>query len=359
MDSHLISRQARESALVQQQRAGQAADRAAAASVFVRYRAEKSVNTLKAHDRAIATWVTYLDEVTNGGALSAEVYTTDPSAWQGITWGLVEGFRQWMLQQGYAIASVNLKLACVKGYITQAARVGTVDEHALRLIDTVKGYHKRSIARNVDAKRELTRIGDKKATATPLRVRQISTLKQHFLTEARDQASAQAARDLALLCLLGDHGLRVSELERLTWRAVDLIDQTLEFYRPKVDKIAVHRLTHDTLRALSTYRTIYPRTWSADLPLLLQTSRLKKDGTGGQLKQKALGRRAIQRRAAFFGKMMAVDAPVGCHDFRHHCATQMAREGHTIRELMDWFSWTNAGTAMTYVQSTSIAKRRE
>jgi integrase len=354
-DTQLIPSEDHTTALASQLAAGQAADRAAAATAFARYRAEKSANTLKAHDRAIATWTAYLDVVTNGAALSAERYTSDPSAWQGVTWGLVEGFRQWMLQEGYAIASVNLKLICVKGYIAQAARVGTVDENALRLIDTVKGYHKRSIARNIDAKRVQTRIGDKKADATTLSEKQIAELKAHYLIEA----TPQSLRDLLLLCLLSEHGLRVSELEILSWHNVRLAERTLRFYRPKVDQTTTHRLTSDTFNALTRYRAIYPQSLPADFALLLQTTQRKKDGTGGQFKQKPLNRRAIQRRAAWFGTQMAIAEPVGCHDFRHHCATQMARAGHSIRELMDWFSWTNAGTAMRYVQSADIAIRRE
>lgn len=351
-----ISRQQTQAiALARQAAAGQAADQAAAASAFSRFRDEKSENTLKAHDRALATWATYLAEVTRADeVISAEHYATTPTAWHGVTWGLIEGFRQWMLGKGYAISSVNLKLTCVKSYITQAARVGIIDDSTLRLIDSVKGYHKRSIARNVDAKRDQTRIGYKKADPTSISPRQIVEQKAHYIKESKPQS----LRDLVLICLLGDHGLRVSEIEILTWKAFDLEEQTFTFYRPKVDLTITHYLTRDTHKALVRYQAIYPETLPRDFALLLQTTRLKKDGTGGELKPKKLGRRAIQRRAERFGKLMGCTAPVGCHDFRHHCATQMAREGHTIRELMDWFSWTNAGTAMRYVKSAEIATRR-
>lgn len=354
-DLQLAIEKQRMIALARQHAAGETADRVAAGSAFARFRDEKSANTLKTHDRALATWADYIAEVTRTNVLSADVYATDPTAWQGVTWGLVEGFRQWMLGEGYAISSLNVKLTCVKGYISQAARVGVIDYSALRLIDTVKGYHKRSIARNVDAKREQTRIGHKKAQPTVLQPAQIVELK----TELQNIERPQAVRDLVLLCLLADHGLRVSEIEILTWQAIKWTERVFVFYRPKVDITATHRLTTDTYNALHHYRTLYPATLPADFSLLLQTTRLKKDGTGGELKEKSLGRRAIQRRAERFGKLMAVADPVGCHDFRHHCATQMALEGHTLRELMDWFSWTNAGTAMRYVKSAEIATRRE
>jgi hypothetical protein len=35
----------------------------------------------------------------------------DPAAWSGMSNGLVEGFVQWQLKQGYAIGSINMRLS--------------------------------------------------------------------------------------------------------------------------------------------------------------------------------------------------------------------------------------------------------
>jgi hypothetical protein len=40
----------------------------------------------------------------------------DAMAWQGVSWGLVEGFRNWMVGQGDAVGSINVRLAAVKAY---------------------------------------------------------------------------------------------------------------------------------------------------------------------------------------------------------------------------------------------------
>jgi hypothetical protein len=36
-----------------------------------------------------------------------------PQAWRGISWGLVEGFARWGLQQGYAVTSINVRLSTI------------------------------------------------------------------------------------------------------------------------------------------------------------------------------------------------------------------------------------------------------
>jgi site-specific recombinase XerC len=91
--------------------------------------------------------------------------------------------------------------------------------------------------------------------------------------------------------------------------------------------------------------------------LLLGTTRVKKDGSGGQLRDKRQSWRAIQKRAEWFGMVMGCYEAVGCHDFRHFAATQMARSGHAVRGLMDFFGWTSAATVMRYVDAAQIAQR--
>lgn len=69
--------------------------------------------------------------------------------WAGVTWGLVQAFKAWQLQQGYAIGSINGRLSTVRTYAELAAKAGAIGADELRLIQTVKGYAKAE-AENVD-----------------------------------------------------------------------------------------------------------------------------------------------------------------------------------------------------------------
>ena len=60
-------------------------------------------------------------------------------------------------------------------------------------------------------------------------------------------------RDALLMCLLLDHGLRVSEVADLQVTDLDLSRGLLRFYRRKVAVSQTHRLTSDTLRAAKCY----------------------------------------------------------------------------------------------------------
>ena len=334
--------------------AGRVANEVAARSVFVDYRQQKSANTIAAHDRTFRHWATYMAEVTQADERDAETYVTDPNTWHGVTWGLVEGFKRWQLNEGVSIGTLNQRLSIVKTYASMAVKAGVIDSAELHLISSVKGLAGRA-ARNVDAQREATRQSTKKIEPTELSPLNMEELKKSL----RDAGHPQAWRDLVLLCLMADHGLRLSELELLTPSHFNLEAGQFRFYRPKVDKTAQHRLTKDTTKAIREYLRFYPDALKPNGKLLLQTTRRKKDGTGGKLKPAEMRRRSIQRRAERFGKLMAYAEPVSCHDFRHFCATQMARDGHRIDELMNWFSWSSAETAMRYVRLTEVAERRE
>ncbi len=135
--------------------AGQAANRAAGESIFRRYLQEKSVNTMKRHARDLELFAEYLIDVGIPLVNGAD-FQNEPLAWQGVTWGIVEGFVQWLLQEGYAIASINARLSTVRTYAQMAVKAGTVDRQEGLLIQTVKGFSRQGGV-NVDARRPQTR----------------------------------------------------------------------------------------------------------------------------------------------------------------------------------------------------------
>jgi site-specific recombinase XerD len=140
------------------QLAGQAANHAAEKSVFKRYRDGKAPNTLRAQDSDLALFAGFLNSVD----IPAGDFARSPAAWSGITWGLVEAFREWLLRQGKAITSINRALSTVKKYAALAFKVGVISQQEHALIRTVTGYaHKE--AKHVNEKRQEsglpTRVG--------------------------------------------------------------------------------------------------------------------------------------------------------------------------------------------------------
>lgn len=357
--------------------AGQIANRAAGQTIFQRYMSEKAANTIKRQARDLELFAEYLLDIGLELVDGAD-FQTNPQAWRGITWGIVEGFVQWQLREGYAINSVNARLSTVKVYAQIAAKADVIARTESVLIQSVKGYS-RTGGHNVDQQREQTRIEEVTyAYKPPQRRRSIvvtrrSTKKRKptLLTAAQIEQlvrpfndSPQAFRDALLLCLLLEHGLRASEAALLRVHNIDLQAGTLHFHRPKVQgtdfEWATHQLTPATLAVARPYlEQIVPPTLQPDGPLLPATTRLRQDGSGGALLPRALNRVRISERIAWLGKRMGLEKKLSAHDCRHTCATRMARLGYAVDELMAWFGWTNAQTAMRYVTAVDVQIRHK
>ena len=202
----------------------------------------------------------------------------------------------------------------------------------------------------------VTRRSTKKRQATLLDEETGTALKQ-----PRSQ-SPQAWRDALLMCLLLDHGLRASEVALLKAGDLDLDTGEMRFYRPKVKGTAhewtTHKLTPAT-RAVASYYigTLYPPSLLPDGPLILATTRLLKNGEGGQLLGEGLNRVRLSERVAWLGKQSGLPKKLSAHDCRHTCATKMARLSYSVDELMAWFGWSSAQTAMRYVAAVDIKER--
>lgn len=354
--------------------AGQAANQYAGHAIFQRYLSEKSENTIKRQARDLELFAEYLLDIGVMPDRGAD-FQTNPQAWTSVTWGIVEGFIHWQLKEGYAVSSVNARLSTVKVYAQMAVKAGAVDRQEGLLIQSVKGFS-RAGGYNVDEKREqrrmdeityaykpegkrrsvvITRRSTKKESATVLDEETAVFLK------TPQNSSPQAFRDALLMHILLDHGLRSSELALLTANSFDLSTARLHFFRPKVKGTAhewtVHRISDNLLGLAREYQTFYPPALKPDGPLLLATTRLLKDGTGGRLKPSGLNRVRISERVAWLGQSAGLSEKLSAHDCRHYCATRMARLGYSVDELMAWFGWTSAQTAMRYVTAVDVQER--
>lgn len=85
----------------------------------------------------------------------------------------------------------------------------------------------------------------------------IHTTQARFLKRGQPN-TPQGHRDTVLFCLLLDHGLRCGEAALLKVEHIDFARWELRFERPKVNLTQTHKLTADTIRALTAYRQDLP-----------------------------------------------------------------------------------------------------
>lgn len=346
--SELIQRPSSGDLTFEQQRghamveAGQVANRFASDASFEDYKSRQSTNTLKTQKAALDCFALFLAESNLPGFSGAELQTS-PLAWHGVTWGIVSGFVKWMLNKGYAVATINNRLSTVRVYAELAGKAGEIPQQEIALIQTVKGYAGRH-ARHIDEKREAkgipTRNGRKKASHTPL-----SNLDRERLKTAHDD-TPQGRRDRLLMCILLDHGLRASEVSLLTVDSFDLEAGTLTFYRPKVGKTQTHRLSEDTTVAASCYigRDV------EDGPVMIGS---KKDS--GLRSNTTMSANSLSRRVRQLATEILGNDRVSSHDGRHKWATMAAQAGNDMLVIQEAGGWTGFGMVRRYVDDNAIA----
>lgn len=323
--------------------AGQVANHHAETAVFADYLSRKSDNTIKTQAAALAVFADFLSHAGIQG-ITADCLQHDAECWRGVTWGLVEAFVKWMLAQGFSIATVNNRLSAVKVYAKLATKAGVLSTQDLALIKTVSGYAGKE-AKRVNERREIRRVGEKKADHVSLSPEQAQRLKSH------DLETPQGRRDALLMCLLLDHGLRMGEVAGLKISDFDLKSGELRFYRPKVDKVQTHKLTADTLRAAVAYFEHDIKGASPLNPLLLASVK------GGSLTDRPMSERAITKRVRYLGRVLVGIQGMSAHDCRHYWATDAARNGTDPFRLQEAGGWSSLTMPRRYVEDAKIANK--
>jgi len=259
-----------------------------------------------------------------------------------VSWGLIKGYVRWLLTEGYAIRSVNVRLSTVKVYAGLAHTVGVLDQEAYSRIQLVKGYGHKQGRHTDDERRKndvATRVGAKKAEPVPIPDDRAQALKQ---TRAD---TPQARRDAALMCLLLDHGLRCGEVAELRVEHFNLRSGTFTFYRRKVDLTQTHRLTRDTRHAVQAYLT---QDALVSGPLLRASTKHE------TLTHAGMTTRAITKRVRVLGEAVGLQG-LSAHDCRHFWATAALRGGTDIKTLQDAGGWNSPAMPLRYAHSTEVA----
>lgn len=336
--------------------AGQAANKAAARATFTDYRSRKSNNTTRRQDADLALFADFLTEA---GAPAGDL-AKDPGAWLGITWGLVEGFIKWQLLQGYALASVNVRLSTVKQYAGLALKAGALDISEYAMIRTLQGYSHKEKA-NIDGKRKAEGIDTRrqeKARVIRKDSRPAAARKKSaaiFLSKEQREAlithdgSQQGKRDALIMALMLEHGLRVGEVAGLQVADFDLSAGTLKFYRPKTKRTDTHRLTDTSQRAARDYLKIAPAAGC-----VWRNSAMKNEGkqARGKLTGQGMTVNAIYKRVELLGRKIGIDG-LSPHDLRHTFAERARR--NPAKLLQTAGGWNSEAMPLRYQRTGDIA----
>jgi integrase len=314
---------------------GAQANEAAAQAVFTLYQDRRPINTQRSQRAALKTFAAYMR---SAGIAVPDLYA-DPWAWQGITWGLCQGFQFWQLKKGYSMKTINDRLSIVKVYMTMANLSGVIPDAEILRLRGLRGFtRKESI--DMDEKRtgqEIPiRIGRKKSVATPITEEQARQLCQVRID------TPQARRDALLMCILLDHGLRVSEISSLAIENVDLQTKQMVFCRRKTGRVSRHNLRGRAWQCLVEYMAKDNQTKSGPLFIASCKSGILLPGHG-------LTVRAINQRVLQLGRAVGL-INLSPHDCRHYGATKAGHDSAvSLGALMAWGGWSSATSAARYI----------
>lgn len=308
---------------------GQVANQVARQTALQDYQARKSAQTLRRQKADIALFEQFLASA--GHQVQGLAY--DLVKWGFVTWGLVEAFNRWGLQHGYATGSINVRLATIKVYCHLASLVGALAEQEYTQIQRVAGFRQKE-ARNIDEKRVQTRRPDAKK-AEP-----VSLSPVHTTLLKSQPTTTRGHRDMLLMCLLLDHGLRAGEVADLDVSSINLRSGQLTMYRHKVDKTQIHDLTPDTYQAARLYLADCE---PGQGPLFI-----------GICSKARINTRSINERVAQLGEAIGIKG-LSPHDCRHFYATDALRNGTDIKSLQDAGGWNSPAMPLRYAESAKVA----
>ena len=141
-----------------------------------------------------------------------------------------------------------------------------------------------------------------------------------------------------MLLTLYHHGLRVSELCRLTLSDLDLEGRRIWIERLKGGRSDAHPVPENEATALREYLEERRAEGTLDLPALFLNER------GAPLSRNAVY--YLIRRA---GEVAGIDRPLFPHLFRHAAGYKLARDGHDVRLIQDYLGLRSARSALRFV----------
>lgn len=156
------------------------------------------------------------------------------STWLSLPVGITVEFKQWMIEKGYAISTVNNRLTHVRGVARMAAGDDDLTIEQMVFVNAPGISHR--VGKNIVEYRKSeglpTRVGSKKEKHIELSTEQCDKLK----TVGED--TPQGRRDRLLMCLLLDHGLRPKDVTELSAGKQDALkwsDDTHSALRAYID----------------------------------------------------------------------------------------------------------------------------
>ncbi|SKC12364.1 Site-specific recombinase XerD [Kosakonia radicincitans] len=247
--------------------------------------------------------------------------TADSHDWSALRYVHVATLRATLAEQGYAVTTVNMVLAALKGVAQTAFNLGQMDADALARIKAVKGVRGDSEAAGRALSREEVRLLLEATKTHPCKVRQ--------------------NRDRALLLTLCGAGLRAGELVALETRDYDATTRTLTIRQGKGRKKRAVVVAPVVGRALAAWIKV-----SADHASLF--CRIHRSGSVTGQPLTTAGLAGILRQLQESAQL----SPFTPHDMRRTFITRLLEQGADLNIVRQLAGHSDISTTALYDRRT-------
>ena len=266
-----------------------------------------------------------------------------PQEWKYITFGIVDGYKRYLLAKGYSINSVNQTLYIIRRYCKEATKAGFIPVEELGKIKLIEGV-KCSEAPHVDKKRDITRLSKKKTTATEISEEKVYQLKHE------QGNTLKGKRDALILSIMLDIGLRESEVVTLTWSSIDLETRVIEWYRMKTNNRGRELISRDVENAYRAYRDALTEEGEE-----LSGSLWVTVSKGGKVTGKGLSVDSIKLLVKTAGDALGIDH-LSPHDLRHSMATRAYLADIPVISIQRRLGHSSASTTERYIDTEKLKR---
>lgn len=155
-------------------------------------------------------------------------------------------------------------------------------------------------------------------------------------------------RDQAMLLTLYHHGLRVSELCRLTLADLDLDGRRIWIERLNRGRSGAHPVPEDEARALEAYLDERASEGTIQIPELFVNER-----------RAPLTRAAVYYLVRKAGEAAGLGRPLYPHLLRKSAGFKLVGEGHDVRLVQDYLGLRTARSVLRFVPESAPENQRE
>ena len=313
-------------------------------NAFIEYRQRLSPNTIRSLRESLAIFQEYVNnvEINTSNTKASLNIADDPNVWKSITAEIINKFVKWLIAQGFAISTVNLRISFIKKYATIAFQAGTLPEDEWKRISGIRNYYGGKANKiNVERTKQnipTRRVGHK----TSQELIEITDQQAQDL-KSFSEDSPDGRRANLIMCLLLDQGLQPRDVYKLQAEHFDLVSSVFTLERSNMERQTL-KLTPDSLRALKCVFDNHDIDTIGPLGF-----RIRRNGETIQTIQQSIRPPALRYHVHNVGKSIGIGNLTAQH-CRFYWAKKAIESGTNVFDLQTTGGWINIQSVMQIVK---------